>query len=259
MGLISDFENNRKPEKPDFGFISGLTESKLIPSTHNLRAWTARDIADFAFLYLLALEILRHEDPSFVTQYANATTRFGNFDMFMGQANDLYIFLHVLCGANSSSAKAALRNPETGLKFLERLYLDARGLRTFLRSMTAGQYDPGRSRQFFLNMENRLHIAETNYRSIRRLVVSWPTLDTKDKALVMTRLLQAFRTRLARSEIRAPLEKLARDKHLEIQNVLNPEKGQQAPETPKGPTKAQLLAMLAQGVEIPATWKQLKK
>ena len=235
--------------KPSYGLIGTLTESSLIPNTHVLRSWDGRDIADFTFLYLLSIEILRHEMATShsMATYANSSLRWGNFNSFVGNANDLYILLHILTGKNNQSARAALADNVASNKFLAHLVVDPNKVKSYLRNVALEQYQPTWSRQFFLEMETKLKIQTSNYRSIRRLVVDWPTLNKVDRQLVMTRLLQAFRARMMRSEIKGHLETLAAAQKLEIKNVANPETGQQAPIQQASTTDLSTIAKMVVG------------
>jgi hypothetical protein len=244
--------------KPSYGLIGTLTESRLIPNTHTLRTWNGRDIADFTFLYLLSIEILRHEMATShaMSTYSNSALRWGNFNAFVGNANDLYILLHILTGKNNQSAKEALADNVASNKFLDHLVVDPNKVKSYLRNVALEQYQPAWSRQFFLDLEAKLKIQTSNYRSIRRLVVDWPILNKADRQLVMTRLLQAFRARMLRSEIKGHLEKLAATQKLELKNVANPETGQQAP-LPQASTPD--LETIASMVTGPAAGAKFKK
>lgn len=242
---------SEQSESKSFDFIGGLTESRMIRSLSALRQMDGRDIADFTFLYFIALEILRHENPQFVSSYANQTLRAQNWNTFFGAANDLYVLLHVLVGANNQQARKALGDQPASDALLRTLMIRPVSVKAYLRTIALGQYQSAKVRQFFLEAEGHLKISVSNYRSVRRLVVSWPTLEQHDKQLVMTRLLQAFRTRMPRSELRGALEAVAKAKKLEIKNVANAETGQEAS---SGLTPLQVVGALATGVVAGTAW-----
>jgi hypothetical protein len=207
-------------------FIASLTESNLIRTKQSLRNYTGKDISELVFLYLVSLEILRHEEPyaSEAKSYAAKTVKYGSFSHFYPSGNDLYLLLHTLFGERNQEAVSHLKLPEKSAKFLSLTTLDQVRTKSYLRSVAHGS-EPSSPQNFFLHAEQALKISVSNYRSIRRLAVNWSDLDRPDKKLVMTRLLQAFRTRLIRSELKPVLERYAKDKSLEIQDVNNAEQG----------------------------------
>lgn len=246
-------------ESKSFDFISGLTESRMIRSLSAMRHLDGRDIADFTFLYLLSLEILRHENVGVASQYAAQTLRAQNFNTFFGAANDLYVLLHVLVGANNQAARKNLGDQPASDALLQTLMVRPLSVKNYLRSIALGQYQPAKSRQFFLEIEGHLKISTSNYRSVRRLVVNWPTLGQRDKELAMTRLLQAFRVRMPRAEIRGTLEGVAKAKKLEIKNVANPETGQQALVQQSSVTPLEIVGALAAGMAAGTVWHMASK
>jgi len=81
-------------------------------------------------------------------------------------------------------------------------------------------------RRNLLEIQKDLSVTVQNYRSMRILISQWSKISLRDKKLVMTRLLQAFRLRARRSDILPELEKLAKRKSLELKNVNNAEKNE---------------------------------
>ena len=76
---------------------------------------------------------------------------------------------------------------------------------------------------FFLKLERGLDIQNSNYRSIRRLAQGWPKLNSMQKQLVMTRLLQFYRTKALRSEMYSYVRDISRGQGLEMRNAHNAE------------------------------------
>lgn len=222
MKMLRELEKE-DPKK----FFQEMYESHLIPSTHNLKGYTMRDMADFTFLYFIALFIMKNEFETapVARRYAQRTLMSGRFDHFMTGATDLRIFLTTMLDGGHLINK--LGEQEASQMLSAKLFLNPTDVRRFLKGIMAGGPTTNWDRQYLFHLEHDLHIDVSNYKSIRRLAVDWIDLKTNEKRLVMTRLLQAFRARARRSELLPYLEQIAKEEKLELKNVANPETGEQ--------------------------------
>lgn len=227
MNIQSDSANTNPSieASKSFDFIGSLTESNLIRSKQSFSHFTGRDIAELAFLYLLTLEILRHHVKyvDVAKRYASQTMRYGSFAHFYAGGNDLYQMLHVLLGEDRAEAVSHLKDTKSSIKFLQNVTLDDRRTRDYLKAVARGSISRSTVTSYLLHAELKLKISVSNYRSMRRLISDWPDLSEHERKLVVTRLLQAYRARLIRSELKPHLEAFAQEKHLELQDVNNPE------------------------------------
>jgi hypothetical protein len=82
----------------------------------------------------------------------------------------------------------------------------------------------GMVRQVLQRLEFSLQIDNSNYRSVRRLGQSWPTLNTTQKRMVLTRMLFFYKMNGLRSEMYQHIKALANSKGLVDSNAKNPEK-----------------------------------
>lgn len=209
-----------------FDFINSLTESALIRTEKSLNNLTARDVADFVFLYFIALQILRNEFDSapFAKSYAEKTLGSGSIDTFRNTGNDLFLLMHVLAGKNNESSIKNLDNQEASLMLLKNINFDYTQAKRWLSGVASGAKETSQDKQFLLKLESMLQIKTSDYKSARRLAVEWSDLQQQERQLVMTRILMAFRSRISKSEILSELDRVAKNNRLEIQNVANPEK-----------------------------------
>lgn len=222
MKFIQQLEQRPEPEPRAPSMLADLNESSLFRTNSLLRTIDARDIADFTFLYFLALQVLREHAPTigFTQTYANTTLRWGpNFDRFSSAGTDLYVLLHV-CEGHS---RDQLGNPQASAAFFHHFHLTHHQIVWALRTLGYNQRSASTETRFLIQLERELKIGTSNYRSCRRLIASWSTLDIAERRLVMTRLLQAFRTRMPRSELLGPLQNISDHWHLEIPHALNAE------------------------------------
>lgn len=199
-------------------FLQDLTEAKLIGRSKNgLRRFDARELADLLFLHLCALQILKHEFLGLpkAQEYIKLTGPLTNFDYFVASRNELYVLIHVLIGKNAESARKFLKNQEANDQLFNRIKINMQLTRKYLRLILAGKIDESFERRYFMMMEKDLNITNNYYRSIRRLVMTWPKQSRSTRKLVMTRLLQIMRTKGRRSEMMNILEWLSKQKQLE--------------------------------------------
>lgn len=192
-----------------FDFLGSLTESTLIRSKQSLSNYNARDIADAIFLNFLALEVLRHEDPSstIVAVYAANVIRYGEFDSFRIGGNDLYQLLYIVLGKHAQETHQLLKDQKASLVLLNTLVLNKMKIKRYLLELSHNR--EGESiNTFFLELESHLKINNTTYRNLRRSIVNWSELEVSEKEDVAKRLETAFRQRIIRSELRGLLTSL---------------------------------------------------
>ncbi len=199
-----------------------LEESSVIRALDQLRHYTLRDIADFAFLHFLVLFILETDFKSAVLVKGHATRTLQHVDFkklsFIG--TDLYLYLHLLLGHSTDKLK---KTPANAI-FMQRNHLQERDIKSMLRDMANGHRDEAKEARFLLALEKNLQIDTANYRSCRRLVAYWDEQDTHNQKLVVTRILLALRTRTPKSDLLPYLEAYAKAKAFELKHVKNPEK-----------------------------------
>ena len=231
-----------------------LTESSLLQNLTSAKRYSAKDVADFIFLYLITLHILRceFETAPIAKQYAARTLSAGNWDHIRLSSTDLYQLLNILI-TKSAAWSSQLKNKAASDVMLADVHLNEARVLKFLRSIQ-GRFDSRASAQMLLKFEYELKINITNYKSIRRIVGDWQEshVDTEAKSLAVTRLLQALRHRATKGDLNRPLEMLAKQQKLEITNACDPETGKNCtfntPTTPaKGPS---LLKQLAVGAGL---------
>jgi len=206
-------ETNKKQYK----FIGDMLESKMFRSKSKVEGSNARDMGDFAMMNMLALYILSNEyDYAVVARdYARRTMVTQNFKQFRAGGTDLNISLTAV---RNGMADAGEKNQIQSSKFN---FNDVK-IKTFLNMIAQGK-KPVAVNSFFMRLEADLDIQNSNYRSIRRLVQDWPRLNRMQKQLVITRMMQYFRSKALRSELYSYIRDLARTQGLESKNAHNAE------------------------------------
>lgn len=203
--------------KSQYSFISSLNESKMFRTKSRVEGTNARDMADLAFMNMLTMYILYNENDYAVAakSYAQRTMKYGSQFTYMQGGTDLHVALASLkSGMTDAGEKNELQ--------LGKLNIPEQQIKQFLNLMRQGRkiISP---ETFFLKLERGLDIQNSNYRSIRRLAQNWPRLNSMQKQLVMTRLLQFYRTKALRSEMYSYVRDISRSQGLEIRNAHNAE------------------------------------
>jgi len=204
--------------KKQYSFISDLNESKMFKTRQRVEGTNARDMADFAFMNMLALYIMSNEydmAPA-AADYAGRVMMTGNFNTYRQSGNDLHVALSSL---KNNMPNAGDKNEMQ----LGRINLNDMKIKAYLRTIQSGRPVTGAS-SFFLRLEKDLDIKNSNYRSIRRLVQDWPKLNKMQKQLVITRMSQFYRTKALRSELYSYIRDLGRTQGLMAKNAHNAER-----------------------------------
>lgn len=229
-------------------FIQNISESRIIGNSKNgLSRFNVRDIADILFLYIVAIHIIKHDFYGLpeLQKYISSVGNLSNFDNFIPSKNDLYLFLHVLFGMNNDNVLSIMKDDDSNKALLPLLRINMQEMRKFLLMAKNGQTDISFERRFLLSLENGLRIQDSKYKSIRRLASDWSTETESVKRLVMTRLLQIFRSKARRSEILPILEKVSKTNNLEDKRLPPMENEPLGQKTPKTSILANLGAFTA--------------
>ena len=208
-----------KTSSLNLSIIGDLNESKLFRTRQQAQTTDARDMIDFAFLNMLTLQLLysEYETAPIAKAYAAKTAQYQGFSNYQQAGSDLYIALNsVLTGNVGGDDNAMIQ--------LKKLNVPYNKIKDYLLKVGSGQPFPNTA-GFLFNLERGLDISDSNYRELRRSIANWNTLDTFKKQLVVTRLLQFYRTKAIRSELYTILNDFAKRKNLELKNVKNAEKG----------------------------------
>lgn len=187
-----------------FSFISQLSESSLFPSKASLERYKAKQIGELTFLYLCAMRIafLEEETSRWAREYARKTVTWGNFDQWRNNATDLYVLLHAL-------------KPEQHEQGAGWYPLNHKLVLGWLKETAMGHPHDEQTRRLLVRLDFDLRISDVAMRSLRRMIMDWPTLDSSDKKLALTRLHLMLRSRAPKSEILDHVKYLM-DRELEL-------------------------------------------
>ena len=123
-----------------------------------------------------------YETALFAQRYAKRTINHGRFDHPDLNNTDLYQFLNVLRDHDGQIGKS-LNHQDANELFWHEVHFTGNTAAQLLKQMSQGHYDGTAARRLLMQLEQQLHITNSNYRSVRRLAGEWDTrhLDTEQK------------------------------------------------------------------------------
>jgi hypothetical protein len=146
-------------------FIQGeLIESRLLRTVHGVNGRNARDLAKMMYTAILALEILRWENPAEAQRYARDSIMFGDYDTLKPAASDLYNLMVIL--SNQDQYKEIIvPDYDVSPALLE--------TKNYLRRIYNGMPSQMSDRFILLNMQQLLNIQQVDIIGARRTVAFW--------------------------------------------------------------------------------------
>lgn len=197
-----------------YSILGDLTESRMFPSKKAIDKEDFDSLTESLFLLLIALRILLTEDGLYAHLYVRRTISASNFKNWRADGTDVYLCMHAL---STGKYEPSDEYPDT---------INMLSIQRWLREMnkTDGT-DETETRRLFLRIERLLFIKDASMRAIRRLVMDWPSLNSQQKRLSTTRLLQMLRARLPKSDLLPIITDVARQNNWEMMGVCDMETG----------------------------------
>ena len=202
-------------------FIRDIHEARLTRNANNLKALTYTDCCERTFLTILILEVLR-EYPTYLIaaqKYAKQSSQFDLYKNFRINGTDLYNFLYFL---TSDEGIEKLKDPEAARAMKENTNIPVMAINRYLKEIASGK-SPSNVTNFLIKLESSLKITNSDYKTIRRAVSNYRELTTDQRKKAVSRLIIAARAKLRTADIIDEFEKLAADKNLESERVVDNE------------------------------------
>lgn len=230
-----------------------ISESRLIPNLSRFRRYSARDVADLAFCYMLALHMCRQEFETapWAKTYATQSHTVHDWKVINLNRTDLHQFLTLLMG-HFRAHVATLKNPDASKLLMSEIHVDAHVVEKFLHNIQNVHFDPELSGRLLMQLERQLKIQTSNYKSMRRILSDWHLdhVDTEARSLVMTRLLQVLRAKAASGDITHKVAQLAQNRNWWMPHACDPETGRNCGMDTVSSKKPSLLKQLAVGAGL---------
>ncbi len=204
---------NQQTTADNLDFLHDLYEARMTRDSENQRILTYTDCTERTYLSLLILQLLSQFSTyrQYASQYARQTKK-TNYKQFRMYSTDLHNFVYFVTGDDKAMDK--LKDSIAAKMLRKRASFPTMAFNRYLGEIGSG-LNPSGVLQFFLNVENGLNIRNTDYKTVRREILSYDRLSERDRRMTVTRLLHAARAKLRSSDIIEHLEKLAADRNLE--------------------------------------------
>jgi hypothetical protein len=189
------------------------------------RGLNLRNVADFAFLDLLSLFILHseYETAPIASKYADSTIGYRNFAKARLSGTDLYVSMNILSDPTSVFSSKIAQNADADAILRGKLKVNLPTVKRYLDTLADGTITKDDAATLFLRLEKQLNITDSKLRSIRRLVQDWPGLNTMQRELATTKMLQYYKKFAKRSEMSVFLSDLAKGKGYEMRGGIDAE------------------------------------
>ena len=209
----------------DFEQSDLLIESRQYRSPAGRRSLDLRKVADFAFVDMLSLYILSHEyETSPVSSnYAAKTISFRNFVKPRLSGTDLYVSLNILADPAGYFGKSINQNPEADQLLQGKMRFHLPTIKRYLELLQDGKLSRDDAGVLLLRLEKQFSITDSKLKSMRRLAQDWTALDSMQKQILVTRMLQFYKRTAKRSELAVFLEDMGKTKGYVLQGGIDAE------------------------------------
>lgn len=189
-----------------YEFIKELSEARVFKNPTKLETMGTGQIADSMFNAVLAIQIMRYENPKAAVRLAKQTLSTG-MDGWRSSGSDL------------NNMAQLMMNPE---RYKDKIIVDRQvslpsmQLKGWLRNIAQGREDTVYDRKFLLALQRQLGVISPGLMGARRLVADWPRTIGNERALAVTRVYRGMATDLKQSDMFAPFAKVANKRGMMI-------------------------------------------
>lgn len=160
-------------------FFSELAEARLFRGPAGLRGHHAFELARILYVAMLALEMIRNEDEEAARLYAYRSVNFGDFDHMRMGSTDL---------ANLALVLSNQHDFEERIQADFDIYAPALQIQSYLQGVRQKMRRHGLDRQFFITLENMLHIHDSTLWNVRRTVLDWKSSSLFEKRMAVSNM-----------------------------------------------------------------------
>jgi hypothetical protein len=160
-------------------FFTELKEARMFRGPAGLRGQHAWELARVFYVSLLALELVRQEDEEAARLYAYRSINFADYDHMRMGSTDL---------ANLASVLSNQNDYEDRIQVDFDIYAPVLQVQSYLQGVRQKMRRHGLDRQFFITLENVLHIHDSTLWSIRRTVMDWNISSRMEKHMAVSNM-----------------------------------------------------------------------
>ena len=202
-------------------FLKELHEARMTKDAKNQVTLSFNDCCERLYLILLTIDVMRYFGAvtPFVRKYCRDTMH-SDYRHFKIGGTDAYNLIYFILGDEHALDK--LKDSFYAKRTQNQITMPTREVVSYLRSLANGA-TPTNVAQMFIRVENGLNIDNSDYRNLRRNLVQFAKLSSRDKKIIITKLLFALRAKCRNSDIIDDFSKLVAQQDLENSRVIDTE------------------------------------
>lgn len=211
---------NFSKESLQLSMLTNLTESRAFRSRQAIGDYEATKVGEIVYAYLLSLTAMHREYKyrRIAKQYASRTSSYSNYNFFRTNGTDLYLMIHSILGTGSI---VQFVNDKKSDLYIEKLQKNTLTVSQFINNLKTE--DASGLERLFVKIERELGIKSSGLKKARRLLNDYEMLKHKERATLVTILLQYVRATLPKSELYSTLFDMSKQRKL-IGNKLSDQK-----------------------------------
>ena len=204
-------KKNFAKESIEYSIINNLTESRAFRSRQDLGKFTAPEIGELVYAYIIALSIMHNEYKykKMAQDYSSRTLSYNNFDFFRTNGTDLYLLIHSILGKGSI---IQFDKDSSSDKYVERLQSNTLSIKNILNLI--GKSNLSNLSTELMRIERELKVNNSTLKKSRRMVGDYSKLKQKERYTLLINIEQYIRKVLPKSELYGILQSMNKERQL---------------------------------------------
>jgi uncharacterized protein YeeX (DUF496 family) len=204
-------KKNFAKESIEYSIINDLTESRAFRSRQDLGKFTAPEIGELVYAYIIALAIMHNEYKykKMAQDYSSRTLSYNNFDFFRTNGTDLYLLIHSILGKGSI---IQFDKDSSSDKYVERLQSNVLSIKNILNLI--GKSNLSNLGTELMRIERELKVNNSTLKKSRRMVGDYSKLKQKERYTLLINVEQYIRKVLPKSELYGILQSMNKERQL---------------------------------------------
>ena len=204
-------KKNFAKESIEYSIINNLTESRAFRSRQDLGKFTAPEIGELVYAYIIALSIMHNEYKykKMAQDYSSRTLSYNNFDFFRTNGTDLYLLIHSILGKGSI---IQFDKDSSSDKYVERLQSNTLSIKNILNLI--GKSNLSNLGTELMRIERELKVNNSTLKKSRRMVGDYSKLKQKERYTLLINIEQYIRKVLPKSELYGILQSMNKERQL---------------------------------------------
>ncbi len=204
-------KKNFAKESVQYSFINDLTESRAFRSRQDIGKFTAPEIGNIIYSYMIALMVMHNEFKykKMAQDYSSRTLSYGNFDFFRTNGTDLYLLIHSILGKGSI---IQFNDDKRSDAYVERLQSNILSVKNILNIIKQNNLSNVGSE--LMRIERELKINDSVLKKSRRMVSDYSKLKQKERYTLLINIEQYIRRNVPKSELYSILQNMNKERQL---------------------------------------------